>query len=209
MPPSRHLVPKSAIPPVRVGLDPVLTVGTGGAIAFAAMLGGPLWAGLAACAGGTYLYAHWQQQRVLEHQRQAQENLSHFLHGNGSAEELAKLRGAADVGGDDLYGFLQGVVTTYGGESVRGSTRLPSEDQLEAIAPGITLTLAHDLGIWYAKLAFAGDTGRKFLNGEMTQWKARGRTPDEAVLNVMKKAGLARQRQAIQDYAQRMVADAE
>jgi hypothetical protein len=71
------------------------------------------------------------------------------------------------------------------------------------------LTLSHDLGIWYAKLVFSGDTGRRFLNGEMTQWRARGRTPDEAVLNVMKKCGQSRQRQAIQDYAHRMVNEAD
>ena len=170
MPPSRQIVPKSAIPPVRAGLDPVLTAGTAGAIGFAAFLGGPLWAGLAACVGGTYLYAHWQQQRLLEHQRQAQENLTHFLHGSGGgAEDLAKLRGAADVGGDDLYGFLGGIITSYGGESVRGSTRLPSDDQLEAVAPGIQLTLSHDLGVWYAKLVFAGDTGRPSSNAGPTR----------------------------------------
>ena len=50
------------------------------------------------------------------------------------------------------------------------------------LTAAITLTLAHDLGWWYAKLVLAGETGRSFLHGEYTQWKGRGRTPQEAVL---------------------------
>lgn len=205
----RQLITRRGLPPVRIGLDPVLTAGSVGAIGFAAFLGGPLWAGLVACIGGTALYGHWQLLRQQEHQRQAQDNLSHFLHAAGSPEELAQIRAAADVGSDDLYGFLTGITTAYGGESVRGTARIAGDDQQEAVAPGISLTLAHDLGTWYAKLLLTGDTGRRFLNGEMTMWRARGKSPSEAIENVVRKAGQARQRQAIQDYAHRIVQDAE
>lgn len=209
MPPSKPLIPLKALPPVRRSFDPVLIAGAVGFAGFAGALGGWLWAGLAGMGAGTFLYAQWQQQRQLDHQRMAQENLTHFLHSASTPEDLATLRGAADLMDKDLYEFLGSIVTTYGGESVRGTGRIPGDEQTEAVAPGIALTLAHDLGFWYAKLQLSGDCGRRFLNGEMTQWKARGRTPAEAVEAVMRKAGASRQRVAIQEYAQRMVQDRE
>lgn len=201
----RGLVPRR--PPVVAppGADPITIAGSFGAVVFAGLLGGPLWAGFTLCVGSVFCYANWQQARQLASHRQHQENMAHFLHGQTTPEDLARLKGEADVADKELYAFLESIKATYGGESTRGSGRLSGEEQLEAVSPGVTLQLAHDLGYWYAKLVFSGDTGRKFLNGEYTQWRARGRTPAEAVENVIKKCGASRQQRMIQEYAAKMV----
>ena len=210
MPPPKHLMPlPPAPPPLRPATDPVLAGGVAATTLFATLIGGPLWGGFVACVAGLGLYAHAQQLRGLSYNRVQQENLSHFLHGAGLPEDLAKIKGAPDVANQELYTFLEAIKSQYGAESVRGTGRLAGEDQLEAVSPGVTLTLAHDLGYWYAKLVFSGDTGRQFLNGEFTQWRARGRTPAEAVEAVLKRCGASRQQKMIQEYAAKLVKDSE
>jgi hypothetical protein len=169
----------------------------GGAILFAA--------GLA----GSALYINFQRQafRQMEMARLQQENLTHTLLSSASPEELAKLKNLGEVADESLFDFLKNLVAQYGGESVRGTGRLPSEEQTEAVAPGIQITLAHDLGWWYAKLQMHGETGRQFLHGEYTQWKGRGRTPEEAIEAVIKRCGASRQKRMIQDYAAKLVGD--
>jgi hypothetical protein len=207
--PPKGLVPSRLARTPLPGPDPVTLAGAAGATLFAAGMGGLLAGGFTACLGGMLCYMHWQQQRQLVHNRMQQENLAHFMHGAGTPEEVARLRGELELPGDDLYGFLQGIKDQYGGESVRGTGRLAGDEQLEAVSPGVSLTLAHDLGFWYAKLVFSGDTGRKFLHGEYTQWRARGRTPQEAIENVIKRCGLSRKEKLIQEYAAKMVREGE
>ena len=205
MPLPKGIVPVRSRVIAPPGPDPITVAGSVGAVVFAGLLGGPLWAGFTLCVGSVFCYAHWQQARQLAYHRQHQESLGHFLHGQTTPEDLARLKGEMDVADQELYRFLETIKATYGGESVRGSGRLPGDEQLEAVSPGVSLTLAHDLGFWYAKLVFSGDTGRKFLNGEYTQWRARGRSPAEAVEAVIKKAGASRQQRMIQEYAAKMV----
>lgn len=190
-------------------VDPLTGLSLLGAICFATAIGGWMWGGLVFALGLVFVNYARHQALQLEHTRMQQENLSHFLLQNATPEDFAKIRAGADLGEKNLIEFLTALKETYGGESVRGSGRLPSDEQTEAVAPGITLTLAHDLGWWYAKLVLAGETGRQFLQGEYTQWKGRGRTPEEAIEAVIKRCGSARQQKMIQDYAAKLVSDAE
>lgn len=189
--------------------DPLTWAGLLAAIVFAGGIGGWLWAGLVGAIALVFVNVARQQQHQLEYTRIQQENLSHFLHAGATPEDLALLKEGSDIGDQGLFDFLAAIKESYGGESVRGSTRLSSDEQTEAVAPGVTLTLSHDLGMWYAKLVFAGDTGRRFMQGEYTQWKGRGRTPQEAIEAVLKRCGASRQQKMIQDYAARMVREKE
>lgn len=208
--PNRQPVPRPIPAPRRVWvLDPLTGAGLLGAICFAGAIGGWMWAGLMATVAVVFVNYARQQAHQQERTRIQQENLSHFLVQGANPEELAKIRGEGEIAERNLMDFLAALKETYGGESVRGTGRLASDEQLEAVAPGITLTLAHDLGWWYAKLVLAGETGRAFLHGEYTQWKGRGRTPQDAVDALIKRVSASRQQRLIQEYAAKLVSDDE
>lgn len=187
--------------------DIVTSLGLLVAIAMAGVIGGPLFGVLAAACSVVVVNYMRNQDLKTDLARMQQENLSHMLMSNASPEEIAKLKSLGEVADESLFDFLRNLVAQYGGESVRGSGRLPSEEQTEAVAPGVQITLAHDLGWWYAKLQMHGETGRQFLHGEYTQWKGRGRTPEEAVEAVIKRCGASRQQRMIQEYAAKLVGE--
>lgn len=176
-------------------------------VACAFGIGGWLWAGMAV--GGSLAFLRWAQQNALKADtaRMQQENLQHFLVQGANPEELAKIRAGGELMSKNLDEFLNALKETYGGESMRGTGRLASEEQTEAVAPGITFTLSHDLGWWYAKLVLSGETSRQFLQGGFTQWKGRGHTPQEAIDAVIKRCGAARQQKMIQEYAAKLVGE--
>lgn len=183
-----------------------------GGLALSALMlffGGPVWGGFTAGVLAMFGYMHVLQMQQLDGQRRAQENLTHFMHSAGTPEDIAQLKGATDVAGLDLYAFLESIKTSYGGESSRGTARLASDDQVDPVSPGVALTLSHDVGFWYAKLVLSGETGRQFLPGGYTQWKGRGKTPNEAIEAVLKKCGASRQKQMIEQYAHRLVSESE
>jgi hypothetical protein len=196
---------KSKSSPSSFPIDPLALGGLGAIGLFAGLIGGVAWAGLGVAAGTLFVVGMRRQAVQIEQARIHQENLQFALLQQARPEDIAKLRSLSEVKDESLFEFLEALKKTYSGESVRGSGRLPSEEQTEAVAPGITLTLAHDLGWWYAKLHLAGETGRQFLHGEYTQWKGRGRTPEEAVDAVIKRCGASRQQKLIQEYAARLV----
>ncbi|MDB5100713.1 MAG: hypothetical protein JWM80_5134 [Cyanobacteria bacterium RYN_339] len=205
VPSKRHLPAKPTrrvwSPDLVTILSMVAGIGLMGAI------GGWLVAGLGVVLSVIALNVMRQTAIQSDMNRMQQENLSHMLLSNASPEDMAKLKGLAEVADQSLFEFLNALVHQYGGESVRGSGRMPSEEQTEAVAPGITMSLSHDLGWWYAKLHMHGETGRSFLHGEYTQWKGRGRTPEEAVEAVIKRCGASRQQRMIQEYAAKLVSD--
>jgi hypothetical protein len=189
-------------------LDPLTAVGLVCAVLFAGGIGGWLWAGLLLAV--SLVFVNYARHSAIQaaNARMQQENVDHFLMQNASPEDIAKLRSGSEIAEKNLVDFLTALKETYGGgESVRGTGRLASDEQTEAVAPGITMTLAHDLGWWYAKLVLSGETGRQFLHGEYTQYKGRGRTPQEAIDAMVRRAGAARQQRMIQEYAARLVAD--
>ena len=203
---SQGLVPASSTG-MHLPIDTVTALGLVGAIAFAGAIGGLLWAGMAFAVAAVVVNLLSRHQRDVAHSFQQQDAMAHHLLRGADPEELAELMIAGEVGEKNLFDFLEAIKHNYGGESTDGDHRKPGTDQLDAVSPGISLTLNHDLGTWYAKLQFTGATGRRYLQGGYAQWKARGKTPHEAVNNVMRKCAQARQQVMIQDYAARMVAE--
>lgn len=192
-----------------IPVDPVTGLGLVAVVAFAALIGGPLWAGMAVVVAAIVVNLLVRQQRTLAIAEQRQDVMAHHLLRGATPDDIAELMMASEVGDKSLYDFLEAIKHEYGGESSEGDMRQISPNQVDAVSPGITLTLSHDLGHWFAFLHFKGATGKKYLQGGYAQWKARGKTPQEAVENVIRKAAQGRQQVMIQDYAARMVADAD
>ncbi len=190
-------------------VDMVTIFGLAASVGFAGAIGGWMWAGLVGAIAALFVNLMRHRDAELAAARQQQMTLSGFAMQGIGPEELAHFKGSADVAEKNLFDFLTAIKQSCGREWIRGSARLAADDQTEAVAPGITITLSHDLGTWYAKLSLSGDTGRKFLNGEYTQWKGRGSTPQEAIDAVIRRCGASRQQRAIQEYASRMVQDGD
>lgn len=189
-------------------VDPVTGVGLLAAIAFAGVIGGPLWLGLSGAVSLVVVNLLVRQQQVAADSQQAQDHLAQHMLRGATPEELADLMLAADVAQKNTFDFLQAIKQEYGGESMDGTEhRSVGTEQLDPVSPGLTLTVSHDLGLWWAQLKFSGATAKRYYPGGMALWKARGKTPQEAVDNVMRRCAKARQQAMIHDYAARMVAE--
>lgn len=188
-------------------IDGVTTGGLVAAVAFAGLIGGALWAGLAVVVAGIVVNLLWRHAREQAQAHHQQETLAHHLLRGADPEELAELMIAGEVGEKNLFDFLEALKHGYGGESVDGDQRKPGAEQMDAVSPGMAVTLAHDLGHWYAKIQLSGMTAKRYFPSGMAQWKGRGKTPHEAVNNAMRRCAQARQQVMIQEYATRMVSE--
>lgn len=189
-------------------VDPVTGVGLLAAIAFAGIIGGPLWLGLSGAVAVVVVNQIVRRQEHVADSQQAQDHLAQHMLRGATPEELADLMLAADVAQKNTFDFLQAIKQEYGGESVEGTEhRSVGVEQLDPLSPGITLSVSHDLGLWWAQLKFSGVTAKRYFPGGMAVWKARGKTPQEAVDNAMRRCAKARQQQMIHEYASRMVAE--
>jgi hypothetical protein len=179
-----------------------------GTLGFAAALGGPLWAGLAACVVGGAALAHHRQMAAISANRQAQSTLAGLLHGPGRIEELAEIK-AEDWSEQRLFELLQTLKETCGGESVESAHKAASANQTVPVAPGISLALAHDAGVWFAQLTLKGVTARRFLPGPggPAHWHGRGGSPQEALDSLARAMGKSRRSALVEGYAQRVLED--
>lgn len=188
------------------GSEALVGAGLVGAIGFAGALGGLGWAGLVGGVSIAIVGLAGQQlglSRRLAEQEAAQRLMSHA----DAPEEVAQLRMTGDLGNREFFAFLHALKTTTGGEAFESSHRQTSPDQLEPVRPGIGFSLGHDNGWWYAKLVLSGEAGKRLVHGDFPQWRARGRTPEEAVAELMRQCGKARQQAALQQYVARVVSD--
>jgi hypothetical protein len=201
-------VPAEASQAVGLPIDPVTGLGLLGAVAFAALIGGPLWAGLALMMAIVAVNQLIRQRRDQDAGQLHQDALAHHMLRQATPEDLADLMLAADVAQKGTYEFLEAIKHQFGGESVDVSThRAIGENQLDPLSPGITLTVSHDLDMWWAKLQFSGATAKRYFPSGQAVWKARGKSPQAAVDAAIKRCAQARQQAMIQDYAARMVAE--
>jgi hypothetical protein len=194
---------------ITLPIDPVTGIGLVAAIAIAGLIGGVLWAALGVAVSAVVVNLLARQAESRAAGRQHQDVMAQHLLRGAMPEDIATLMLAGDVASKNVFEFLEAIKHEYGGESTDGDQRKPGPDQLDAVSPGIQLTLSHDLGVWYALLHFKGATGKRYLQGGYAQWKGRGATPAEAIDNVIRKAAQSRQQVLIQDYAARMVAEAD
>lgn len=194
---------------ISLPIDTVTAVGLVAAIAFAGMIGGVLWAGLAVVIAAVVVNLLVRHEREMAMAHYQQETMAHHLLKDADPEELAELMIAGEVGQKNLYEFLEALKHNYGGESVDGDQRKPGADQMDAVSPGMTVTLAHDLGHWYAKIQLSGVTAKRYFPGGMAVWKGRGKTPHDAVNNAMRRCAQARQQVMIQEYAAKMVTETD
>jgi uncharacterized protein YidB (DUF937 family) len=185
----------------------LLTAGAG-AVGFAFALGGFLWAGLAACVVGGAGVAHQRQMAAIEAERKSQQTLGGLLHGPGDLEGLGEIKAEA-WSEKGLYELLAALKEVSGGETVTSGHKVVGVYQTQPVAPGISLSLAHDTGIWYAQLTLKGLAARRFLAGGPTQWQARGETPQEALQGVVQALNKDRRAALVADYAQRVVEGAD
>jgi hypothetical protein len=191
-------------------VDTVTLLSMLGAVVFAALIGGPLWAGLSFMVAIVAVNMIGKQQRNNAAGQLHQDNLIHHMLRQATPEDLAELMLAADVAQKSTYEFLEAIKNQFGGESIDVTThRSIGEQQVDPISPGITLTVSHDMGVWWAKLQFSGATAKRYYPSGHAVWKARGNTPQAAVDSVIKRCAQTRQQAMIQDYAARMVAENE
>lgn len=185
--------------------DPISLAGLGGAMAVGTGVWGLPGLGLSAAAAAAWFGTQSRNERRHRESLAQQERMALQLMRGADPEALAHIMGAGDIAQQGLYQFLEDLKANTGGESTQGTTRLPGEQQMEAVAPGILLNLTHDLGTWYARLDLKGDAAKAFLKGMPCSWRGRGKTPDEAIQAAIAAAGQAHKRQAIAEFAERMV----
>jgi hypothetical protein len=172
------------------------------------VIGGPLWLGLAVTVSAVVINLLVRQQSQAASSQQAQDHLAQHMLRGATPEELADLMLASDVAQKNTFDFLQAIKQEYGGESMDHTDhRSVGAEQVDPVSPGITLTVSHDLGLWWAQLKFSGATAKRYYPGGMAVWKARGKTPQEAIDNALRRCAKARQQQMIHEYAARMVAE--
>jgi hypothetical protein len=201
-------VPVSSAGGWELPVDPVTGLGLLAAVGFAGFIGGPMWLGLGVAIAAVVVNLLVRQQHHMAYSQQAQENLAHHMLRGATPEDLADLMLAGEVAEKNTFDFLQAIKQEYGGESVDLTDhRRVGTEQLDPVSPGITLTVSHDLGLWWAQIKFTGATGKRYYPAGMAVWKARGKTPQEAVDAVIKRCAQARQQMMIQEYASRMVAE--
>jgi hypothetical protein len=144
---------------------------------------------------------------AIEAQRRTENALAGLLHGPGDIDELAAIK-AEEWSDLRLFDLLASLKTTCGGESVASPHKTAGENQTVAVAPGISLSLAHDAGYWYAQLTLKGVSARRFLtSGGPTVWQARGATPQEATASLARAMGKSRRAVLVESYAKRILDD--
>ncbi|MEB3329203.1 MAG: hypothetical protein VKQ33_08240 [Candidatus Sericytochromatia bacterium] len=189
-------------------VEPGMAAAGLGTLGFAYVLGGPLWAGLAACVVGGAALAHQRQMAAIAEHRQAQSTLAGLLHGPGRIEDLATIK-AEGWEAQGPFELLLALKEACGGESVESIHKAASPNQTVAVAPGITFTIAHDAGVWFTQLSLKGTSARRFLPGAggPAQWHGRGASPQEALEALARAMGKSRRAALVEGYAQRVLED--
>lgn len=185
-------------------LEPWLLLSGAAAAGCAGLFGGWPLAGAVACLGAGLAYAHGRQMEAIEVQQRAQQSLAGLLHGPGLPEELAGIN--SEAWGDMRFlELLQSLKVTTGGEAVVSGHKVKGEDQQTAVLPGISATLSHDAGVWYAELTLKGVAARRFGAGGPTRWQAQGETPEGATEALAQVIARARRTTLVQGYAERVL----
>jgi hypothetical protein len=176
-----------------------------GVVGLGTAMWGPL--GMAFSSAAVGLWAVSQSQSEARHQEslRQQQRMGLQLMQGADPEELAGILTHGSLHDASLLDFLVDLKGTTGGESSRNATRSPGEHQMEGVAPGLQFFLSHDLGVWYARLELKGDAARAFLNGPPCVFRGRGESPQDAIQMALQAASTAKKKQAIAEFAERML----
>lgn len=180
-------------------------LGSVGVVGLGTAIWGPM--GLAFTGAAVGLWGLSQAQSEARHREamRQQQRMGLQLMQGADPEELAGILTHGSLHDTSLLDFLVDLKATTGGESSRHATRSPGEHLWEGVAPGLQFHLSYDMGMWYARLELKGDAARAFLNGPPCLFRGRGEDPQSAIQMALQAASTAKKKQAIAEFAERML----